>query len=84
MEKCTAMNYQSRNSTNIPVTTNAKNKIAPSITMYIARRWFAAFGIDMPRNEMNIQKAERWGSFAGSGSCEGSIGDELPMKIGYR
>lgn len=78
------MNYQSRNNTNMPPATNAKNKIAPRITMHIALRSVPGLGMDMPRNEMNIQKAERCGSFAGSGSSEGSIGDGLPMEVKVR
>lgn len=49
--------------------------------MHMALRSVPGFGIDMPRNEINIQKAERCGSFAESGSPERSIGDGLPMEV---
>lgn len=69
--------YQSRNSTNMPVATNAKNKTAPTITIHIALRSFPGLGMDIPRNEMNSQKAERRGSFARSNPWVRSVGNRF-------
>ena len=60
---------------NNPQPRNIRNRIAAAIMVSIALRSFSGSGIEIPRIEINIQKAERWRSGAALGPCDGSIGE---------